>query len=311
VSTSGAERYCTAASELRAAARERLTATIGPAAEVVLTLIDSGAACEALALAIVCGVVFAEETGDPSTVAALHAAAARLERFHGNQPIPPEAGRQLARAAQEALEELAHTPESQQVQEHVWRADELLHAIQAGPYASRSALTPRGLEQRLQQYAAQIRAALDDLNQDTLAACERLAREVAAHMLASRNPAQLERTRMAWRLLCWLHEPLLTGGGLRHVARRYRDDLAFVDWAREALAGGEDGEALSDAYRLLKHTVSARRAEMNQAFAATLCDWTQSGAVATDILLIEDVLRTWCGRWCSPVTACCWSCSTV
>ena len=29
---------------------------------------------------------------------------------------------------------------------------------------------------------------------------------------------------------------------------------------------------------------------MNQAFAAALCDWTQSGAVATELLLIEDVL---------------------
>jgi hypothetical protein len=29
---------------------------------------------------------------------------------------------------------------------------------------------------------------------------------------------------------------------------------------------------------------------MNQAFAAALCDWTQSGAVATEMLCIEDVL---------------------
>jgi len=143
-SSPGVERYCTAVPELRQAARERLTATLGAGADVVLTLIDSGAAREALALAIVCGVVFAEETGDPSTVATLHAAAARLERFHGHQPIPPEAGRQLAKAAQEALEELAHGHEGLQVQAHILRADELLHAIQAGPYAWRSALTPGG-----------------------------------------------------------------------------------------------------------------------------------------------------------------------
>jgi len=289
-SSSGAERYRTAAAELREAARERLTATIGPAASVLLSVVDSGAARDALALAVVCGVVFAEETGDPSTVAALHAAAVRLERFNSDQPLSSELGRQLARAAQEALEDLAHTPESHQIQAHVWRADELLHAIQAGPYASRSPLTPHGLEQRLQHYATRLKEALDDLNQEALAACERLAREVAEHMLASRNPAQLERTRMAGRLLRWLREPLRTGGGIRHLARRYRDDLAFVDGAREALVGGEDVAALSDVYRLIEHTVSTRRAAMNQAFAAALCDWTQSGAVATELLLIEDVL---------------------
>ena len=92
--SSGVERYRTAVTELREAARERLTATIGPAAGVLLTLVDSGAARDALALAVVCGVVFAEETSDPATVAALHAAAVRLERFHGDQPIAPELGRQ-------------------------------------------------------------------------------------------------------------------------------------------------------------------------------------------------------------------------
>ena len=57
----------------------------------------------------------------------------------------------------------------------------------------------------------------------------------------------------------------ITGGGMRHLARRYRDDLAFVDWAREALVGGEDVASLSEVYRLLEHTVSTRRATMNQA----------------------------------------------
>src|SRR5262249_10799361 len=174
-------------------------------------------------------------SGDPATAARVHAAGVRLERFHGDQPIAPELGRQLAKAAQEALEELAHTQESPQGQEHAWRADELLHTIQAGSYAYRSPLTPRGLEQRLQHYAMRLRESLDDLTQEALVEGERLAREVAAHLLASRNPAQLERTRMAGRLLRWLREPLLTGGGMRHLARRFRDDLAFVDWAREAL----------------------------------------------------------------------------
>src|SRR5437660_1043346 len=83
-------------------------------------------------------------------------------------------------------------------------------------------------------------AAIDDLHYMPLGTCDRCAREVAAQMLASRNPAQLERTRMAGRLLLWLGAPLLTGGGMRHLACRYRDDLPFVDWAREALTGSED-----------------------------------------------------------------------
>ena len=57
---------------------------------MLLTLVDSGAARDALALAVVCGAVFAEETSDAATVAALHTAAVR-RALHGDQPIALEA----------------------------------------------------------------------------------------------------------------------------------------------------------------------------------------------------------------------------
>ena len=62
----------------------------------------AGAARDALALAVACEVVFAEGADEP----ALQAAAARLERFHRNRPIPPDVGRLLARAGRDAIDDL-------------------------------------------------------------------------------------------------------------------------------------------------------------------------------------------------------------
>src|SRR5262249_60869137 len=97
-SSSGVERYRTAMAELREAARERLTATIGPAAGVLLTLVDGGAARDALALAVVCGGVFAEGASEAATVAALHAAAGGVGGLPRGPAEAPRRRRQLGKA---------------------------------------------------------------------------------------------------------------------------------------------------------------------------------------------------------------------
>ena len=80
------------------------------------------------ALAVACEVVFAEGADEP----ALQAAAARLERFHRNRPIPPDVGRLLARAGRDAIDDLDRD-EPEQAQGHLLRADALLREVQAAP----------------------------------------------------------------------------------------------------------------------------------------------------------------------------------
>ena len=83
-------RYLNASPELRTSLRDRLVGNLGDAADSILRFIESGAGADALALAIVCQVVYGE--GKDST---LEAAAARMEQYHGNKPIPPSIGRCL------------------------------------------------------------------------------------------------------------------------------------------------------------------------------------------------------------------------
>src|SRR4051812_17817488 len=283
----GAGRYLASPAELRDAARRRLAATLGPAAESILDVVEGGAGRDALGLAVACEVVFAEGADEP----ALLAAAARLERFHRNRPIPRDVGRLLARAGRDAIDDL-DGDEPEQAQGHLLRADALLREVQAAPFAHLGRLTPLAWEGRLRRFARALTAATDPADAAALAAAEDAALRIADHANARRraHANQFERTRMALRLARWLRTPEAHEGSFAQLAGRYRDEVAWADRARDALAGGDDLAELSDAYARLEHAVAARRAAFNRAFGVALADWTRSGSDPGAVLRVEDVL---------------------
>jgi hypothetical protein len=288
-SVAGVERYRSAPDNFRAAARQRLGGSLGPPAEAVLDMVEGGSARDALAVAVVCEVVFAEDApGD------LQAAAVRLERFHGNRPIPSALGRLLARAGTEAVRELAQEDPPGDLP-HLARADEILRGLQAVGQAYRGGLTRAGWEQRLERFAAGLSAALAGrepgrpLAPNAVADCAALARPVLAHAFAGRYRDQADRVRMALKLLRWLQAPAATAGPFEELARRYRDELAFVDWARDALSGGDPQApaAVSVAYRVLAEAAHAERRRFNKAFADAL----RQAARPAGVVLVEDALE--------------------
>ena len=107
---SASTRYLNASPELRTSLRHRLVGNLGDAAESILRFIESGADADALALAVVCQVVFGE--GNDST---LEAAAARMEQYHSNKPIAPSIGRCLGGAATDAIADLDRKEDSHAV----------------------------------------------------------------------------------------------------------------------------------------------------------------------------------------------------
>jgi hypothetical protein len=291
-SPQGVERYRTSPVELRNALRERLTATIGASAGAVLTIIDSNHADTALALAIVCGVVFrAGEVHED-----LREAAARLERFHGNAPLPPLIGEQLARAACECLREPA-TDQTSALAGHLGRADQLLHEIRAEQHAYHSDLSPLGLDQRLQRLANALQDALAEVRSsdkipspEAIRSCTTLEQEVRNHALIGRTPGRLEPLGMAIRLLRWLATPPASVENLSQAASRYRQDEAFVDWAREVLVGGDDHPALSTAYRDLEKIARQRRQTFNREFSLLLAEATAKSSPPTGVIPMEEAL---------------------
>jgi hypothetical protein len=292
--TTAAIRYREAPEDLREATRARLAGMLGPAAGAILNIIEAGAARDALALAIACEVVFADEAAREP---ALQAAAARLERFHLNRPLEPEPGRILARAASDALDDWwRDDPDSARAQ--LARADALLEEVQAAPMAHLGSRTPLGWEARLRRFARTLAETTRNADGESagatpeLAACEAALERVAGHALAGESPYQgrLERAGMALRLARWLGTPEESmTGSFGQLARRYREEIAFVDWARDSFAGGDDMPELTEAFAVIERAVATRRARFSRAFATALDDWTRSGSDPDDVLRVEDV----------------------
>ena len=284
---SGAARYCGATDELKASLRRRLIVNLGEAADSVIRFVENGAGTDAVALGVVCQVVFGN--GQDST---LDAAAARMEQYHDNKPIQKWIGVALSRAAAEAIADLDRKEDPRPAQQHLQRADELLRQFHCDDYAYRSRLTLLGYEQRLGRFGDQIVAAIETPSEEALRLCEVRQSEIAEHRIAKlgRRADQVSRTEMAVRLARWLSQGPSFPETFPELANCYQRELSFVDWARESICRGEDVPALGQAYQKLDQAVLARREEFNQAFAKALANWTSVGSKSLGISGVEDVL---------------------
>lgn len=285
----GPKRYRASSPELRQAFRRRISATLGDAGVPVLDVVEGGAARDALPLAMVCQVVFAEGVESPI----LSAAAGRMERYFANRSLPPELARVLARDASDALAQLDRDDDPRSAQAQVARADELLRELRCEEMAFLSSLTPKGYEQRLVRFGEAVSEAVAKPEDASVAKVQELAHAVTEHRLADfeRNREQVARTQMAIRLIrCLARDRETSAAGLADMAKDYSRDGAFVDWAREAITRGEEVASLSEAYQQLDQAVAERRGDWNRSFAGALADWTQSGSTAGDVLPIEHVL---------------------
>ncbi len=117
-----------------------------------------------------------------------------------------------------------------------------LREVQAAAFAHLGRLTPLSWEGRLRRFARALTAATDLADAPALAASEQAAVSLADHANHRRqaHAYQFERARMALRLARWLRTPEIHEGSFAQLAERYRDDVAWVDRARDALAGGDD-----------------------------------------------------------------------
>lgn len=283
---SGQARYLNASEALRESLRSRLTNNMGDAAESILRFIENGSGTDALALAVVCQVVFGE---GPDSM--LEAAAARMEQYHNNKPIPTSVGRVLGRVAVDAFADMDRK-EDPRLATSLSRADELLRQFRCDQDAYRNRLTQLGYEQRLARFGDEVRKAVTTPGDDAVRSCEALHKDIGSHRIAKlgRRAEQVSRTDMALRLVRWLSLSTPAPTSLSDMVNVYRKELAFVDWARESICRGEDVYELSGAYQLLDQEVLARRQEFNRAFAQSLANWTSVGSTVKDVCGVEDVL---------------------
>ena len=256
----------------------------GAAGGMVLACVESGRTAEAVALGLVCGVVFAP-AGEGQ--AALGQAAIRLERFVGDKHVGIAEGRAWAGAA----EQLVRTLGTDAMRGSLDRADALLAELRISEFAQLSHLLPAAMDQRLRQFAVVLTAHVAGPAEETLAHLEDCANRVLQHALAAAQPQRMDRVEMARRIARWLRCTDAPHDQWVHALTWQADQGAFVDWARFRLLGGDELPEVSQAYSTLRQAVIDRRNPIARHFALALQQWNTQAAPANDrIVLVESVL---------------------
>ncbi|EHQ53313.1 hypothetical protein ECTPHS_11547 [Ectothiorhodospira sp. PHS-1] len=262
---------------------------------VVTALFTAGHGQDLLAVGLAMAVIHDPElaAGGRVSAADLHASRGRfVERYLGGERLDGRAIAQFGVHALETTRGLLDEGGIRAVGGTLDKAEQILASLDLAPILITSDLLPGGWRQRLQVFAQALRTDLRRGNcQDTQAAWEALARHGLARW--SHRQVQLERARMALRLLRWLAQGDQEAADTpAQAVRHYMAEGSFVDWARSQMWTGEDDEALNQAYGDLLQAVTSRRERRNREFAAHLPAIARGDALPAGIWPVEAALET-------------------
>lgn len=238
----------------------------GIAGKMVLACIEAGRTGDAMALGLVCGVLYAP-AGEGQ--AALGNAAIRLERFVNDAHVGVTEGREWAQAAQQMVREGG----SDLFRSAMDRADHLLSELRVGEFAHLSDVLPMGFDQRMRTFAAMLTLHAKTPTEKTLAAVEASADHALTHVLATTQIQRADRVEMARRMARWMVRPVTAASTVADLACWQADEGSFVDWARFRLLGGDELVEVSKAYESVRNAAITRRNVLGQRFAQALQRW--------------------------------------
>lgn len=256
----------------------------GMAGSMVLACVNAGRTGDAMALGLVCGVLYAP-AGEGQT--ALGHAAIRLERFVNDAHVGVTEGRAWANAARQLVSDGG----ADLYRPALDRADTLLNDLRVAEFAYLSDVLPLGFDQRLRTFASHLTQHVAVSTDETLIQVEAAANSVLTHVLAAAQPQRADRVEMARRMARWLLRPASSLSTVADFVCWQADEGAFVDWARFRLLGGDELVEVSHAYSTLRAAVIARRNASGQKFATALQSWNaQAPGAEGRIVPLESVL---------------------
>lgn len=256
----------------------------GTTGNMVLACVKAGRTGDAMALGLVCGVLYAT-AGEGQ--AALGHATIRLERFVNDTHVGMAEGRAWAEAARQ----LVRDGGADVYRPALDRADALLNDLRVAEFAHLSDVSPLGFDQRMRSFAALLTLHVQAPTDESLTSVEEAANRVLAHVLAASQPQRADRVEMARRMARWLARPAATATTVAALVCWQADEGAFVDWARFRLLGGDELEEVSHSYGAVRTSVIARRNALGQQFALALQHWNaQAPGAEGRIVPLEAVL---------------------
>ena len=239
----------------------------GTAGRMVLACVEAGRTGDAMALGLVCGVLYAT-AGEGQT--ALGHAAIRLERFVNDTHVGVLEGRAWAEAARQLVREDGGADVYRPALD---RADALLNELHVAEFAHLSDVLPLSFDQRMRSFATHLTQHVQAPADASLAAVEDAANCVLTHVLAASQPQRADRVEMARRMARWLVRPATRATTVPDLVCWQADEGSFVDWARFRLLGGDELVEVSQAYEAVRTSVIMRRNASGRQFASALQRW--------------------------------------
>ncbi len=262
-----------------------LTASAGSAGSMVLACVEAGRTGDAMALGLICGVVYSAH-GEGK--AALGHAAIRLERFVNDVHVGVLEGRAWAGAARQLL---FPTDGAIVYRSALDRADVLLTELRIAEFAYLSDVLPSGLDQRMRSFAARLSTHAHKPTKASLDALEQAADHALAHVLVASEPHRADRLEMARRIARWLSRPAPPATTVSDFLCWQAEEGSFVDWARFRLLGGDELAEVSHAYEAIRTSVIDRRNALGRQFALALQSWNKQAPGHDErIVPLESVL---------------------
>ncbi|MEU3165203.1 BREX-2 system phosphatase PglZ [Streptosporangium sp. NPDC006930] len=297
------EAFCGLRETEREGLRSWLRETTGSTVDVLFQLVDGGHAADALALGLVCGALWnpsaegVAQRAQGGALAYISAVSADTSARGGPHPSVEDASIRAFAATAERfvawlLRDGGDAGEARLAHATLERAEDLVVQFGARAAARHSDLLGSGFEDRLDDVASALSAALEKRSAPSLAVLADTVAGLRTHVLARAESHRVRRAEMAQRLLQWLVRPHVTAervSGVGPAVQAQIDEWGWVDRARDDLWLGEPHHRpLKEAYRRLHDLVRTRGHELNRAFAAKLSAWTATGP--GDLLTVDTVL---------------------
>lgn len=252
--------------------------------------LDAGRGRDLVAIGLVLEVVVADAI-DPEQRGALRE---RVATELGAARPDPALCREWAKAARRWCDARVEESGMDAVREQLERAEVLLVRLGCRPDSVFSTTLRSGLAASKREFSAALAEALTAGSEPSgVQRVEATYARVAEHFVAKNDEGQkraVERARSALRLVRWLSTSSRPANSLAEAALNYRDESAWVDRARHALAAGEADAGLKAAYDELGARITRRREKENQAFADLLARVFAGREGAGEIRRLERVL---------------------
>ncbi len=283
------QKYADLEDDFRKALREYLIGACGLAAAAILDCIDAGHGCEAVALGLVCRVIFHQSGGDKP---AFEAGAVRLEKYMMDHPLAADTARSWATAAEILVRKIQRSDGINAARPILASADQLLADLRGQALALLSDVLPAGFERRLTEYAGRLSSWLQSRSEADREALAMAAFSACRHDQACYQADRVRRVEMSLRLATYIDRAAAADdqpAPFDQLALNYAHEGGFVDWARAVLAG-EGSAELADAFAKLSAVITERREIQNRQFAQALVNWSAAGSQPREVVAIESVL---------------------